>query len=105
MCRHGVRTVDRRPGEATAHTSTSVRVDGQVSPLLLQKMRSCAVQLAMRKKKCLTSEDQAFGRSACITQASRQFGGVTDGARTHDNQNHNLGLYQLSYSHHESSAV
>jgi hypothetical protein len=26
-------------------------------------------------------------------------GGVTDGARTHDNQNHNLGLYQLSYSH------
>ena len=25
--------------------------------------------------------------------------GVTDGARTHDNQNHNLGLYQLSYSH------
>ncbi len=27
-------------------------------------------------------------------------GGVADGARTHDNQNHNLGLYQLSYSHH-----
>ncbi len=27
-------------------------------------------------------------------------GGVTDGTRTHDNQNHNLGLYQLSYSHH-----
>ena len=25
--------------------------------------------------------------------------GVADGARTHDNQNHNLGLYQLSYSH------
>ena len=25
--------------------------------------------------------------------------GVTDGIRTHDNQNHNLGLYQLSYSH------
>jgi len=24
---------------------------------------------------------------------------VADGARTHDNQNHNLGLYQLSYSH------
>ena len=28
------------------------------------------------------------------------FGGVADGTRTHDNQNHNLGLYQLSYSHH-----
>ena len=27
-------------------------------------------------------------------------GGVTDGTRTHDNQNHNLGLYQLSYGHH-----
>ena len=26
--------------------------------------------------------------------------GVTDGIRTHDNQNHNLGLYQLSYGHH-----
>jgi hypothetical protein len=28
------------------------------------------------------------------------FFGVTDGARTHDNRNHNPGLYQLSYSHH-----
>jgi hypothetical protein len=26
--------------------------------------------------------------------------GVANGTRTHDNQNHNLGLYQLSYSHH-----
>ena len=26
--------------------------------------------------------------------------GVADGARTHDNWNHNPGLYQLSYSHH-----
>ena len=26
--------------------------------------------------------------------------GVTDGARTHDNRNHNPGLYQLSYNHH-----
>jgi hypothetical protein len=25
---------------------------------------------------------------------------VADGARTHDNWNHNPGLYQLSYSHH-----
>jgi hypothetical protein len=30
----------------------------------------------------------------------REFGGVADGARTHDNRNHNPGLYQLSYSHH-----
>ena len=25
--------------------------------------------------------------------------GVADGIRTHDNRNHNPGLYQLSYSH------
>ena len=29
--------------------------------------------------------------------------GVADGARTHDNRNHNPGLYQLSYSHHRDS--
>jgi hypothetical protein len=28
--------------------------------------------------------------------------GVADGARTHDNQNHNLALYQLNYSHHNA---
>jgi hypothetical protein len=28
------------------------------------------------------------------------FFGVADGTRTHDNWNHNPGLYQLSYSHH-----
>ena len=27
-------------------------------------------------------------------------GGVDDGTRTHDDQIHNLGLYQLSYAHH-----
>ena len=29
--------------------------------------------------------------------------GVADGARTHDNRNHNPGLYQLSYSHHRDN--
>ena len=28
--------------------------------------------------------------------------GVTDGTRTRDNQNHNLGLYQLNYGHQPS---
>lgn len=28
------------------------------------------------------------------------FAGVNGGARTHDNQNHNLALYQLNYAHH-----
>jgi hypothetical protein len=31
------------------------------------------------------------------------FDGVADGTRTHDDQNHNLGLYQLSYSHRRES--
>jgi hypothetical protein len=32
--------------------------------------------------------------------ASKAFNfGVADGARTHDNRNHNPGLYQLSYNH------
>ena len=30
-------------------------------------------------------------------------GGVADGTRTHDNWNHNPGLYQLSYSHHRKA--
>ena len=29
--------------------------------------------------------------------------GVADGTRTHDNRNHNPGLYQLSYSHRRES--
>ena len=31
--------------------------------------------------------------------------GVADGARTHDNRNHNPGLYQLSYSHRKICIV
>ncbi len=31
--------------------------------------------------------------------------GVADGARTHDNRNHNPGLYQLSYSHREPRII
>ncbi len=31
--------------------------------------------------------------------------GVADGARTHDNRNHNPGLYQLSYSHHRVNII
>lgn len=36
---------------------------------------------------------------------SFEFGGVADGTRTHDNWNHNPGLYQLSYSHHWGLAL
>jgi PI31 proteasome regulator N-terminal len=31
--------------------------------------------------------------------------GVADGTRTHDNWNHNPGLYQLSYSHHRTAEI
>ena len=31
-----------------------------------------------------------------------QQNGVTDGARTRDNRNHNPGLYRLSYGHHKN---
>jgi hypothetical protein len=39
--------------------------------------------------------------SSChLVDSTGIFGfGVADGARTHDNRNHNPGLYQLSYSH------
>ena len=30
---------------------------------------------------------------------------MTDGARTHDNRNHNPGLYQLSYGHHRNLQI
>ena len=31
--------------------------------------------------------------------------GVADGTRTHDDRNHNPGLYQLSYSHHSRARL
>jgi hypothetical protein len=31
--------------------------------------------------------------------------GVNDGTRTHDNRDHNPGLYQLSYAHHENVII
>lgn len=46
----------------------------------------------------LTPEASASTNSA--TLAMSQKNGVANGTRTHDNWNHNPGLYQLSYSHH-----
>ena len=31
--------------------------------------------------------------------------GATNGARTHDNRDHNPGLYQLSYSRHSNAGI
>ena len=36
----------------------------------------------------------------CLTTWLHPNIGVNDGVRTHDNQNHNLALYQLNYVHH-----
>ena len=33
-------------------------------------------------------------------QAGSEKSGVDDGTRTHDDRDHNPGLYQLSYAHH-----
>ena len=38
------------------------------------------------------------------TSEINEMSGVADGTRTHDNRNHNPGLYQLSYSHHRGLA-
>ncbi|GBG13492.1 UDP-2,3-diacylglucosamine hydrolase [Novimethylophilus kurashikiensis] len=35
-----------------------------------------------------------------VREILKKIDGVADGTRTHDNRNHNPGLYQLSYSHH-----
>ena len=35
----------------------------------------------------------------------KRVGGVADGARTHDNRNHNPGLYQHSYSHRREKSI
>ena len=47
----------------------------------------------------LTPEASASTNSATFAQCAAN-NGVADGTRTHDNRNHNPGLYQLSYSHH-----
>ncbi len=44
----------------------------------------------------IAAKTQAINSS----KAAGEGNGVADGARTHDNRNHNPGLYQLSYSHH-----
>ena len=43
-------------------------------------------------------------RKTLLNQRLRRYG-VADGARTHDNRNHNPGLYQLSYSHRKLKII
>ena len=54
-----------------------------------------------------------YGASRPLRAAARRRGprekapsyGVSDGARTRDNRDHNPVLYQLSYTHHEAAKV
>ena len=41
-----------------------------------------------------------WSQTSCVTKLRYSPNGVADGTWTHDNRNHNPGLYQLSYSHH-----
>ena len=46
-----------------------------------------------------------YTNESASTKAGADLSGVADGARTHDNRNHNPGLYQLSYSHRKRAII
>lgn len=55
----------------------------------------------VRKERLELSRPKALEpKSSVYTNFTTSASGVDDGARTHDNRNHNPGLYQLSYTHH-----
>lgn len=47
-----------------------------------------------------TNDDSFRGTEEFGWREDKREGGVADGTRTHDDRNHNPGLYQLSYGHH-----
>ena len=54
----------------------------------------------VRKERLELSRPKALEpKSSVYTNFTPSASGVDDGARTHDNRNHNPGLYQLSYAH------
>jgi hypothetical protein len=66
-------------------------------------------RLELSRRKTLEPKSSASTNSATLAHHDLSFfhfnnrqTGVTDGARTHDHRNHNPGLYQLSYNHHNS---
>ncbi len=60
------------------------------------KFKNVEVSLFFKDPHCEMRSGTLLPRKCLI---SFEFFGVADGARTHDNRNHNPGLYQLSYSH------
>lgn len=65
-------------------------MDGEQNALEMARLES-----ALMSSSCPAKQNRR--RGACFVEA---FCGVADGTRTHDDRNHNPGLYQLSYSHH-----
>jgi hypothetical protein len=55
---------------------------------------------SLRNEEGQATKQKRLQAEACNLLIYCVFFGVADGARTHDNRNHNPGLYQLSYSHH-----
>ncbi len=48
----------------------------------------------------ISGKNQSCHKTILRREGDEKSGGVDDGTRTHDNRNHNPGLYQLSYVHH-----
>ena len=59
------------------------------------KHRSMHIECITTPQSEIKNAPHMYAGRFCLT-------GVADGARTHDNRNHNPGLYQLSYSHHRT---
>ena len=59
-------------------------------------------QIMVRKERLELSRREALEPKSSVSTNSTTSAenGVDDGIWTHDNRNHNPGLYQLSYAHH-----
>ncbi len=53
---------------------------------------------ALEPKSSASTNSATSARTRAVP--TREKYGVSDGTRTHDDRNHNPGLYQLSYAHH-----
>ena len=102
----------RRAGVTLTDQQRDKREGGRETKSIKEEAERSAqmVGLGHRHKKTgarpvlMRASDARFMASqACpcrLDPARTDNNGVADGARTHDNRNHNPGLYQLSYSHH-----
>ena len=90
---------DKREGAGgTKRIKEEAERSGQAVSLERRHKKTGAGPVLMR-----ASDARFMASQACpcrLDPARTGNNGVADGARTHDNRNHNPGLYQLSYSHH-----